>query len=163
MGSDCVTLEGSRQKVKLIMTVVLPGLQPVVLDIPTPEGRKRLGEVIQIARAVKMGWSRRIVCERLAQTVLLPTDAGLVPYTVSDSTIRALEQGKPTQDPMLIDAIAALQFIPHPTESRPFTAQELRLISYGRLEPISGQYLPNPYKAVAPSDFSMADGRLISA
>lgn len=143
------------------MTVVLPALQPVVLNVPTPEGRKRLGETIKIARSIKMNWSRRILRERLAQSVLLPTESGLVPYRVSDSTIKALEEGKPIQDPMLLDAIAALQFVAHPTEKRPFTAHELRLVSYGRLDPISGQLLPSPYKVATASE--LADSTLISA
>lgn len=145
------------------MTVVLPSLKPVVLNVPTPEGRKQLGELIKIARSVKMNWSRRILREQLAQTVLVPTEAGLVPYTVSDSTIKALEEGKPIQDPMLLDAIAALQFIVHPIEKRPFTAEELRLVSYGRLDPMSGQHLPSPYKIAASSEFLIAGDTLISA
>ena len=156
-------LKKCSQKVKPAMTVVLPSLKPVVLNVPTPAGRKQLGELIKTARSVKMNWSRRILREQMAQTVLLPTEAGLAPYTVSDSTIKALEEGKPIQDPMLLDAIAALQFIVHPVEKRPFTADELRLVSYGRLNPINGQHLPSPYTIAAPSEFAMSDETLISA
>ncbi|MGG6262815.1 hypothetical protein ACQ4M3_20595 [Leptolyngbya sp. AN03gr2] len=115
----------------------------VVFDVPTDKGRSVLGRIAYEARIAKR-WSRKDVIDRLGAAVYISSGEIRSPYTISDSTLRAFEKGAPTRDPLLIDALAKLQYISHPAESRAYTAQELRLISYELLDAKTGQ--PKPRK-----------------
>lgn len=149
------------------MTRVVISSKPTVINAPTKPGRAALGRLVMTARLVDKKWSRKNLRDQLAQNVLIvhPETGVPSPYLVgSDTTIKSLEQGEPVRDPFLIDALAALKFIPHPAHrDRYWTANELRLVSYGLLDPQTGESTPRDDSFALDSDFGLSTDICVSA
>lgn len=142
------------------MSSALDPLKPIVINAPTRAGRMSLGRLVKTARVIDKQWSRKDLRDQLALNVLIvqPDDQSPpAPYIVkSDMIIKSLEEGASIRDFFLIDAIAALQFIAHPVERhRYWTAQELRFISYGLIDPATGEMISRSDSAASVDRFPL--------
>ena len=102
----------------------------------TENGRKALGRTIRFARELK-GWSLDDLVDRIfSETGFFKTTKG---------TLSNLERGITRPNPDLLAAIAAVGFVPHPTDDRPFTTEEFFDIARELLDPETGERKQNSH------------------
>lgn len=114
----------------------------VILNSPTgtQAGRQVLGRLVRGARVMR-GWSLAELRSQIANYVSYWTDDGVEPYIISESLLSMLERGKPVRDSLLFEAIAVLRLLEHPTEHRPMTVEEIKLINCGLFDPKTGEWM----------------------
>jgi transcriptional regulator with XRE-family HTH domain len=113
-----------------------------LIHVPTRNGCQALGRYLKIQRELN-GWSLDRLCSVIYSSVFYRNAAGeLEPYYITKAPLSELERGKTLHpDPTLLEAIAAVGYVLHPKEGRPYTAEELKAISCDRLDPETAEWI----------------------